>query len=102
FVVQVWPGGQASSADVADDLALFDTHAGANALGEAVHVCVQGAIAVAVLDDHGVAVTAFATSFKHAAITGGLDRRTARRGIVDALVCADLVQNRVSAPQGKS
>lgn len=77
LVVQVRSGGQAGGADIADDLALLDRAAGLDALGKALHVAVQRLVAVAVLDDHGIAVTTAAPGQFDAAVTGCLDRGAA-------------------------
>src|SRR5690606_6644528 len=45
LVMQVWPGGKTGGADVADDLALLDRSAGANVLGEALHVGIERPVA---------------------------------------------------------
>lgn len=102
LIVQVGPGRQAGGADVTDDLALLYRTASLDAFGKALHVPVQRLVAVAVLDDHGVAVTATAPSQFDAAVTGSLDWRTARGGVVDAFVRADLVQDGVLAAGGKA
>ncbi|MNE59044.1 hypothetical protein D3C80_1541150 [compost metagenome] len=102
LIVQVWPGRQASSADVADDLALLDVAAGADAFGEALHVGIEGAVAGAVLDDDGVAVAPFAPGKGNLAIASGFDRGAAGCGVVDALVRADFVQDRVAAAVGEA
>src|SRR5690606_32366587 len=93
LVMQVWPGGKTGGADVADDLALLDRSAGANVLGEALHVGIERPVAGAVLDDHGVAVTALGTGEDHLAVPCRLDRRAAGRGVVHSLVGADLVED---------
>ncbi|MOA19849.1 hypothetical protein D3C78_1402560 [compost metagenome] len=102
LVVQVRAGGEAGHADVADDLPLLDAGAGADALGEAAQVAVDGAVALAMLDDHGVAIATLAACLDDPAITGGLDRRAGRRGVIDALVCTDFVQDRVETPHGEA
>ncbi len=51
LVVQVRAGGKAGGADVADHLALLDRAASLHAFGEALHVAVQRAVGIAVLED---------------------------------------------------
>src|SRR5690606_33123307 len=74
----------------------------ANVLGEPLHVGIQRAVAGAMLEDHGVAVAAVGAGQDDLAIAGGLDGRAAWRGVVDALVRADLVQDRVAAALGEA
>ena len=69
---------RASGANVADDLPLLDVAAAADALGKAVHVRVQRAVALAVLDHHCIAVATMATGECDATIAGSLDRSAAR------------------------
>ena len=51
----------------------------------------------AVLQDDGLAIAALGAAKDDLAVAGGLDRRTARRGVVDALVRAPALQHRVPA-----
>lgn len=53
------------------------------------------------LDHHGVAVAPLASGFEDLAVSGGLDRSADGGCVVDALVCADLVQDRVAAAREK-
>src|SRR5690606_16429933 len=95
-------GGQAGSAHVADDLALADIAAHADAGGVATHVSVQGLVGLAVLDDDGVAIAALAAHVDHPAVAGRLDRGAGGCGIVHTLVGADLVQYRVAPTRVES
>ncbi len=97
LVMQMRPCGQASGADVSDDLSLLHRRTVTHAFGEALHVGVEGAIAIAVLNDHGIAVTTLAPGQENLTIASTFDRRAARGRIVDAFVRADLVQNRMLA-----
>ncbi|MNZ91211.1 hypothetical protein D3C78_1101860 [compost metagenome] len=58
---------------------------------------VEGLVAVAVLDDNGVAVATTTSGEQYLAITGSLDWRAPWCGVVDTLMGADLVQDRVLA-----
>ena len=91
--MQVRTGGQSRGADVADDLPLLHGRAAADILGEALHVRVEGPVARAVLDHHGVAIATLGAGQNDLAVTRRLDGRAARRGVVHTLVGADLVQD---------
>ncbi|MCY1427907.1 hypothetical protein D9M71_437740 [compost metagenome] len=54
------------------------------------------------LDNNGVAVTATAASQQYLAITGSLDRRATRGGVIHAFVRTNLVQDRMLAAHGKT
>ncbi|MCY1437719.1 hypothetical protein D9M71_538930 [compost metagenome] len=65
-------------------------------------MAIERLVGIAVLDDHGVAITAAAPGQQHLAVTGRLDWSAPRCGVVHALVCANLVQDRVLAAHGKA
>src|SRR5690606_32406657 len=81
-------GGQTGAANVADDLSLTDSAAGAQALGIRGHVGVQRAVLAAVLDDDGAAIAAFPAVVDDLAVTGGPDRGAGGCCIIDASVRA--------------
>src|SRR5690606_10952607 len=88
--------------NVADDLPLLHGCSVADALGESLHMRVERAVAIAMLNDYGVAVSAFAASEKHFTVTRALDRGTVWGGIVHAFMSPDFVQNRMFAAVRKT
>src|SRR5688572_29560540 len=93
--MQVRRGGEARLADVADDLILH--HAAADADAAAVHreMAVERAVGSAVLDHDGVAVATALAAEHNLAVAGGPDRRSGRCGVVDALMGAHAVEDRM-------
>src|SRR5690606_14888154 len=89
-------GGQAGGADVADHRALRDRLALAD-LAETRHVRVQRGVALAVVEDHDVAIAALLADELHLGVAGGHDRSAGGGGVVDALVHAHLAQHGVVA-----
>ena len=102
FIVQVRTGRQAGRTDVANDLSLLDRSASFDTFGEALHMTVKRAIGVAVLNDHGVAVSATTASEQYFTVTGGFDRCATRCGIIHAFVSADFVEDGVLTASGKA
>src|SRR5690606_9922041 len=100
LIVQVRPGRQPCSADIANDLPLLDVSAVTDALGKALHMGIKRSVALAMLDDYGVAIAAMASCQADAAITCSLDRRATRCCIVHAFMSTDLVQDGVLAASG--
>src|SRR5690606_18968464 len=96
FIVQVRAGGQAGGADIADHRALGHVLALAD-LAEARHVRVQRGVALAVVEDHHVAVATLLADELHPGVAGGHDRGAGAGGVVHALVHAHLAQHRVVA-----
>src|SRR5690606_42096338 len=90
--MQMRAGGEAGRADVADDLSLLDLGATPDALGKALHMGVQGAIAVPVLDDYRVAVIALESCQNHPAVIVALDRCPVWCALVHGIVRAYLDQ----------
>ncbi len=82
FEVQVRAGRTAGRADIANDVALVDVLARMNRDGR--HVAVTGFPILVVGDAYPAAVTAPPFGVFDDTIAGGLDRRTDRRGEVDA------------------
>ena len=54
------------------------------------------------LDDHRIAIAAVTACQHHSAIAGGFDRRAAWCGVIDTLVGADFVQDRMATAHGKA
>jgi len=78
-------------------LPLFHTLAGKHAFFEAGHVCVQGAVAAAMLDNNGASVAALFTPKNDLAVTGSLNRGAASGCVIYAFVQAHFVQYRMMA-----
>src|SRR5690606_22706902 len=91
------PGG----ADVPDQLTLLHAIALLQAFGETALVGVQGAIAIVMRQDDGIAITILAALEGHHTIGCGMYGGAGRCGIVDALVAAPAAMHRVLAhPEG--
>ena len=56
----------------------------------------------AMLDDNGFTITALVALENNLAIASGLDWCTATSGIIDTLVCPDLIQDRVFSAQAET
>ncbi len=102
FVMQVWSGGQATHAHPGNGLALAHALAHADAALEAVQVRIEGGELLAVADNHHVAVATLAPGEDYLAVAGGINRRAGGCGIVDALVGAHRVEDRVLAAQAEA
>ena len=88
-------GGVAGGADIADGLALRDVIADRHGQGRL--VCVEGGIAVAVVDDDVIAPGAGIGRGRDRAGLRGKDGRTGRRAEVNAVMPAVLLGQRVDA-----
>ena len=102
LIVQMWACGQARSAYIADDLALLNMAACTDAFSKAVHVRVQRPVTLTVLNDHGITVSAVATSERYATVARRLDRCTTWCCVIHPFVGADLVEHRVATASGKA
>ena len=100
--MQVWARGPAGLTDVADELALRHMRPPLDARRKARQVGVDGRIGFPVLEHHDIAVTALLPGDDHLARAGCMHRRSFRRGEVDTLVCAPVLQERMQARHGKS
>src|SRR5438874_12760516 len=79
-------GRAAGRADVADDVALMDVHAGRNVGGKTRHVGVQRLEVVAVADLDRAPVVEIPAGMVHDAVAGGEDRLAGLAFVVDAVV----------------
>src|SRR5262245_33548681 len=59
-------------------------------------MAVQRRDVAAVLKDDHISVSALDTAKQYFSVTGGSDLRTRRSGVVDAAMCTDRVENRVT------
>ena len=88
-------GGGTGRTYVTNDLPLLNVAAHPHATPELAHVSILGLIALAVLYDNNVAITAIAAGEGYLAVACSFDRGTRRCSIVGSTVCADGVQNRM-------
>src|SRR3546814_1037681 len=102
LIMQMRAGGKAGCANVANDLTLLYSGSITHTFGKTLHVRIQGAVALAVLDDHRVAIAALAPGKQYFAVTGAFDRRPVRGCIINPFVRSDLVQYRMLATIGKA
>src|SRR5690606_29353843 len=101
-VMKMRPAGEPGHADIANGLSLLDACAITHAAGKAAHMRVQGAIRLTVADDNDVAVAAFLADKLDSAIARCANRCAAWCSIVHAAMCANGIQNRVSAIRVKA
>lgn len=97
LVVQVGAAGDASGADISDNLPLLDLLPHAQALGIAVQVGIGGAKGAVVLDLHVVAVAAACFHHSNHAVSAGFDRCAGGGGEVCPPVCTGVAQHWVFA-----
>ena len=103
LVVQVGTGGEAGTPDATDHLTLHHAVASLQTLGVAGEMRVQGRVLIAVSEDDRLPVSALAADEVHSAVSGGPDRRASRRGVVDAVVLSQLVQDgMVAEPEARA
>ena len=88
--MQVRAGAAAGGADEADDVAGAYTLTGGGISGKRAHVAVERLHAVAVAQDHGIAVAAFGAAEFYNAVGRGVNRRAGGGGVVDAGVHAQI------------
>src|SRR6185503_12925280 len=99
LVVQMRSRRRAGGAHVADHFPLGHLVTATRASTEPRHVTIERCDAVAMIDDHGIAVAALAAGELHSPVTGCLDRRAARRAIVNTRVRPDTAADRVLTPR---
>src|SRR6056297_112101 len=95
--VQMRPGGPPGGADIADHLPRLHALAFAGVWGEAAHMGVAGLAAIGVVDIDGVAIAARNPGKGNTPAGGGLYRGAGGRRPIDAVVIAQLFQDRVMA-----
>src|SRR4029079_989629 len=93
--MQVRAGGHAGRADISDDLALLDFASRSHAGSETADMRIGAGVTVGVLDAHVIAVAAFGAGEFDDAVTGGIDRRSGRRGKILAAVHFRITENRM-------
>ena len=93
--MQMWPRAPARGAYSADVLPL--SNALALAHGDAVHMRIERAFAIAMLDFHHIAITALHACKIHHTIAHRANRRACWRGVIHAVVHAELPRNRMHA-----
>src|SRR5690606_5830327 len=81
------------AADIADHVTLAHALAGTDTFCVTVKMCIQGGVALAVLQDDRATVSALVAGMDNLAITRRLDRRATRSGVIDTFVRAHLVQH---------
>src|SRR5512140_2229568 len=91
------PAGQATHADITDDLSLPNTLSLVDAAGKAGQVSVHSGKMSLVIDHHHVAVAALLADERNDTVAGDLDLGAYRSGVVHALMRAPFVQHRMEA-----
>ena len=95
--MQMRAGGAAGGADIADDLALADAHALADAARDAALVGVERHVAIVVADHDGAAIAAAPGGVGDDAIAGGVNGGAPGRAEIDAGVHFRIAQNGMAA-----
>src|SRR5258708_1297724 len=100
-VIEMRPRGQTGHPDVGDDLPLPHARSGANPAAESGEVEVRGFDPGRVADLHVVSLAAVAGGLEDDTVGRDHDGRADRRAIVDAMMRAEVVKDRVKAAVGE-
>ena len=95
-------GGEAGHADIPDDLSLFNVVTTAGSTRISGQVGVHSAVIATVLDDYAFSITTVGASEGDLAVTRGFDRGARRGRIINTLMGADAIQDRVFPPQAET
>src|SRR5687768_5711851 len=96
-VIEMGPGGETGHSDIADHVALDDLRAFFQAFGEPGEMQVIGVVRRAVPDTDEVPLALFVAGLDYHAVGGRHHRRSSRRAVIDAVMRAEVLQNRMKA-----